>query len=112
MSEKRNLSRIKINNNLRVFDNETDALLGYASDVNFGGLMLIGESHIETHRMHRLRMEIPVKGHKTEHISLEAESLWSRQDADPEFYDTGFRLIDPTPNAVRMIRQLIDDVTI
>ena len=112
MSEQRSLSRIKITYYLRVFDNETETLLGHVGDINLDGLMLIGESPIETHRIYSLRMEIPGSGHKNEHISLEAESAWSRQDANPDFYDTGFRLIDPTPNSVRMIRELIDDFTL
>ena len=74
--------------------------------------MLIGDRPIEALRMHSLRMSIPGSDHKTEHIMLEAESVSSRQDTNPHFYDTGFRLIDPTPNAVRMIRQLIDELTL
>ncbi len=112
MYEHRSLSRIKITYCPRVFDNETDTLLGHAGDINLGGLMLIGESPIETHRMYSLRMAIPGSDHKIEHISQEAESVWSRQDANPAFYDTGFKLVDPTPNSVRMIRQMIDDFTL
>ena len=112
MPQQRSLSRIKITYYLRVFDNETDSLLGHVGDINVGGLMLIGDRSIEILRMYSLRMAIPANDHKTEHILLEAESVWSRKDTNPYFYDTGFRLIDPTPNSVRMIRQLIDEMTL
>lgn len=108
-SEKRNFKRWQLIFYLRVFEQETGALLGHLVDVSEGGLMLISEGPIPVDRPFRLRLEVPRETGPRQHIELAAHSLWSRNDVNPDFYDTGFRITQLTPYALRQLRLLIAD---
>jgi len=110
-TDQRRLDRIKITYYLRVFDVGTDAMLGHVADITTEGMMIVSERPIPQNRKYRLWMEFPGKDHHNERAELEAESVWSRQDLNPNFYDSGFRLINPSREALNRIRDLIEQFT-
>jgi len=110
LTEKRELKRWQLIFYLRVFDQETGSLLGHIVDITTEGLMLISETPIPTERDYRLWIEIPQEGGERQRIPLEARSLWHDRDINPACFDTGFRLINITPEALHKIRLLIDDL--
>lgn len=111
-SNQRRLSRIKITYYLRVFDADDDRLVGHVADISVEGMMLVSDRPIPTDRRFHLWMEIPGEGHERERVYIEADSVWSRQDANPDFYDIGFSLVDPPRPVVRRITDLIDQFTL
>lgn len=92
---------------LRVYDREDNRLLGHLVDITTEGLMLLSEAPLETGRSYSLRMEWPMESGEKGEILLEAESLWSRNDVNNDFYDTGFRLIASAPEQTRQIKRII-----
>lgn len=107
-SEQRRLNRIHIVYYLRVFDAD-GRLLGHVGDVSPDGMRVIGEHALDAGRTLDLHMEFPLSGHRREWVALRAECRWSRRDVNPDFYNSGFRLIDPSAAAVARIRELIDE---
>lgn len=112
MEEQRRLSRIKIAYYLRVFDDATDAMLGHIADITTEGMMVISERPIPSDCTFKLWMEFPSESDQRERVYIEAETVWTRQDANPDFYDAGLRLVNPTREAVRKISELIDQFTL
>lgn len=104
----RRLSRIRISYYLRLFDEATGAMLGHVADISAGGMMVVSEHPIADATVFKLWMDVPAGDQHHKQIYLEAQSVWSRRDSDPDFYNAGFRLIDPSPAAVSAIRELID----
>jgi hypothetical protein len=108
-AEKRNFKRWQLIFYLRVFDQDTGSLLGHIIDISEGGMMLISEQPLPIDQMFRLYLEVPQDTGPRQHIEFEALSLWSKNDINPDFYDTGFRIIRLTPYALGQLRLLIAD---
>ncbi len=93
---------------LRVWNNKEDKVLGHVVDITTEGLMLISEQEIPLQRTYDLEIRWldPERGDKA--TNFRAESRWSSKDVNPDFYDTGFRVLDEDIDALRPIRNLIN----
>lgn len=95
---------------LRVFDCATGAMLGHIVDINTGGFLLLSETPIPMGTSYRMSMSwIDEEEHKQE-IRFSAESVWGKRDINPDFWDTGFRLTETTPDELEQIRAVIDEI--
>ena len=108
-AERRNFKRWQLIFYLRVFDQDTGSLLGHIIDISEGGMMLISEQPIPIDQPFRLYLDAPRDTGPRQHIEFEAYSLWSKNDINPDFYDTGFRITQLTPYGLRQLRLLIAD---
>lgn len=108
-AEKRAVKRRHLIYYLRVFDRRTDQILGHLVDITPEGAKLISESPIPTAERYQLRMMLPAEIFGRDHLDFEAESLWSNQDINPDFYDTGFRLHRIEARDALVIAHLIDE---
>lgn len=93
---------------LRVFDRETGVQVGNLVDITAEGVMLVSEHPFELGNLYRFRMELPAEVFAEGRLDFDAECLWSGNDVNPEFYDSGFRLPDLGEDALLCIRYLID----
>lgn len=106
--ERRSILRRHLIYYLRVWEQESGELLGHVVDMTTDGLMLISEKAIPTGKV--LAMEIRWQAPEGEPINMRfrAESRWSNNDANPEFYDTGFKLLDGSEEVLEPIREVIE----
>ena len=109
MAEKRRLKRRHLIYYLRVFDRNDDQLIGHLTDITVEGMMLISEEPIKTNTVFQARMVLPtgIEGHKP--VNFDIGSVWCHRDVNPNFYATGFQLIDISPEDVETINSLIDE---
>ena len=110
MSDNRRWKRWQLIFYLRVFDKQTQQLLGHVVDITTNGMMLISDKPLPIDKEYFVMLDIPDEEGGRRTVSLRTHSLWSKRDVNPDFFDTGFRLVDPTPEAVHHIRLLIDDL--
>ena len=111
MNENRRLKRWHLIYYLRVFNQDTGSLLGHIVDVSTGGMKVVSENPIPTEKDFRLRMEVPQEGGSAEGVLLNAHSLWCSKDANPDFYATGFRLVNPDRAIIKLIYDIIEDLS-
>ena len=109
MEERRRLHRRHILFYSRVFDRKTGVFLGYLGNMNEGGLMIISENTIDVGEIFLLRIDLPEDIYSTTVLNFEAKSVWCRLDVDPNFYNTGFQLMDITEGGKEIIAQIVDD---
>ncbi len=109
MKEQRKLQRRHLIYYLRVFNNDTNEVLGHLINITPEGIMVMSEEPLETNKVYRLRMDLPADVFKKKMIEFEAESRWCKKDVNPEFYDTGFKIKNLDSEDSRMIERLIDD---
>ncbi len=109
MTEKRKLERRHLIYYLRVFDRDTNELLGHLIDISPQGIMIMSEEPLETNKHFKLRMDLPVEIFEKSEIEFNAESRWTKKDVNPQFYDTGFYITDLSYADGRLIEKLIDD---
>jgi len=95
---------------LRVMKAENNELIGHLVDVTTEGMMIISEQSIPLQQTYNLRMEIPTDDEVPQMIALTAQSLWTKKDVNPNFHDTGFKLINPSKRAINAITRLIEEL--
>lgn len=109
MSEKRKLERRHLIYYLRVFDRETDKVLGHLINISPKGIMIMSEEPLEINRLFKLRMDLPVEIFEKTEIEFNAKSRWTKKDVNPEFYDTGFSIANISSEEEKLLEKLIDD---
>ncbi len=108
-TEKRRMTRWYLILYLRVFNGDNDELLGHIVDINQKGLRLVSDRPIPLNKAFRLWVEVPKESTTRQRIQVEAESLWSGHDVNPDFYDTGFRIIKISTQSLLQLRLLIEE---
>ena len=107
--EKRRLKRSHLIYYLRVFNRLNNETLGHLVDITPEGAMLISENPIPVNTHFEFRMQLPAEMFGRTHVDFEAESLWTKRDVNPDFHDTGFRLLNVSVRDTAVISRLIDD---
>lgn len=102
--------RWKLVSSLRVFDSDSDFVIGHLLDVTTAGFRLISEHPILTNTEFHLRMDKPDRLPDSVSLSLVAQSIWSKEDVDPNFFDTGFKLVEAAPDTKKYIEDLITEL--
>lgn len=98
---------------LRVFDHDSGELLGYLGDLSTQGLMLVSEQAIKTDKVFALELHMRPQNEtrrEQETLIFNARSVWCRNDVNPEFFDTGFVLLDVADDILNKIEDLIEEV--
>jgi hypothetical protein len=94
---------------LRVWDRNTDKLLGHIVDINTGGFMLISEKKVELEQAFDLEIRWNDPDDNEVKIEFKAESRWSSNDVNSAFFDTGFKLLGPTDDVLEPIKKMIEE---
>jgi len=95
----------------RVYDENTHQQTGRLVDISTDGIRLISEDPVKTNSIFRLKMVLPkeIEGKRT--ITFEALSSWCRKTTSSELYDSGFKLINISPQNIEIIEHLIQDTS-
>ena len=106
---KRTVSRRHLIYYLRVFDHKTGQLLGNLVDISTKGIMIVTDKLIPANVRYHLRMVLPDTVDGSKEVDFEAESRWSSNDINPDFFDTGFELLDPSMEFLDALDRLVED---
>ena len=106
----RSLKRRHLIYYLEVYDQETGKLLGHLVDITTKGIKLVSKEKVEVDKNYNLKMMLPEEYFKGQFLSFSAHSLWSSNDINPDFFDTGFEVSDLDENISKIITRLINRV--
>jgi hypothetical protein len=95
---------------LRVWDRDVEAVLGHVVDITPEGLMLISDQPIESGKKFNLEIRWNEPEGESRKIQFEAESRWSKQDVNADFYDTGLMITQGASEAFVPIQDMIDQI--
>ncbi len=109
MEDRRKFKRRYLMFYSRVFDRKTGKLLGYLADMTIEGIMIISEEPIQIAETYRLRIDLPEDMYGKAYLNLEAHSVWTKPDVNPNFFMTGFQLLNTTSDDKDIIQQIILD---
>lgn len=109
MYDRRALKRRHLIYHLRTFDQDSGELLGHLVDITPDGIMLVSESIIPLGKHFKLKMSLPttILGHEV--LEFEAKSKWNSRDVNPDFFDTGFALLDSPTEHMEVVEALVRD---
>ena len=105
--ESRALPRRHLIYYLEVHDDTTGSLLGHLVDITTEGIKLVSKAPIEKGKVFRLRMQLPEDYFAGKTLRFEAKSLWSSNDVNPDFYDTGFAVAGLEAGAKEIVADLV-----
>ena len=88
--EDRKLLRRHLVYYLRVFDSDTDELIGSVVDITTDGLKLISDHEFDLDRFYNARITIPEETRVSKEIKFKIRSIWSAKDINPDFFVAGF----------------------
>lgn len=111
-TDKRKFARWQLVYSLRVFETETDALIGYLADISDSGMSLVTEKSFKLGKRTFLWMEVRLQTGEVVRVDLEAESRWADQNKDTGLYHVGFELSEIDPLLVVSIRCIVDELTL
>jgi len=94
---------------MRVYDYDTDKFVGNLVDISDQGLMLIRERPFEPDRDVRLKIGLPRKKEGHDRILFDARCLWCRRNIHTDFFDTGFKLQNMTPENSAIFNRLVSE---
>ena len=107
--EHRKLTRWRLIYHLRVFDRDTDKLLGHIADVSDSGVMVVNEEPIELGKDFHLWVEVPGDDGGRQKMSVQARSIWAARDSNPQFHKTGFYLKETSEDMLAAIRLMVEE---
>ena len=109
--ETRALKRRHLVYYLEVYDDDANQLLGHLVDLTTSGIKLVSKQRIPANRNFRLRMMLPEGYFAQKDLYFEAKSMWSANDINPDFYDTGFAAPTLDAKTQDIIRDLVSQVS-
>lgn len=110
MKDRREAERHNLYMYLRVRDSETDELVGHVVDVSSAGMMMVSDAPFEPKEIRQLTIELPYTEQQERTVDLEAECRWCGPDANDDYFDAGFRFVNPTAELRELIHGVVEDV--
>lgn len=108
-NEQRQATRRHLVFYLRIFDGMSSRVMGHLMDISADGLMLLSDGPIEVNGEYRLRMRLPKEVSGSNEIVFGAVSRWCRQDDNPDFYVTGFKIQDMDDGTRESVSRLVEE---
>ncbi|MBN2549039.1 MAG: PilZ domain-containing protein [Anaerolineales bacterium] len=93
----------------RVFERDTGQLIGQMADVTPQGAMIISGRPLELDQDFQLRLDLPETIFEQDHMDFDARSVWCQPDLEPSLFNTGFQLLNMTPEKVAIVEQIIKE---
>ena len=109
MEERRKLERKHLMFYSRVFDRKTGKFIGYLGDITVEGALIISDEPVEMKIRFSFRMDLPEDLFPKPLLNLNATSVWGQNDVDPKFFNTGFKLLDVSPEDQEIITRIIKE---
>lgn len=110
MLEQRKYKRLHLIYYLRIFDRETNQLIGNLVDLSEEGLMIISDKACDLGETYKLRMILPEEIKGKSFIDIDAESVWCKPASNPIFHETGFKMVNVKREDIALINSSIIDI--
>ena len=91
-----------------VYEQNSNRLLGRMTNLSLGGFMIVGTDPIPDCRTMICRIEFPRNVDGVEEITVNAASVWSRENKRADWWETGFKLHEVSPLIRSVIGHLIE----
>ena len=108
MEDRRTLPRKYLMAYSSVYDAATGKLLGYLSDLNISGLMIIGKENLPIDAEMELHLDLPdMPTFGDTHVRVKARVARCQPDLDPRLINIGFSFIDLPEEKEPLIEEMI-----
>ena len=92
---------------LNIIETDSGANFGHLADITPKGIMIVSESPIPVGKEFSFRMQLPNKISERDDVSFRARCLWCKKDYNPDFYISGYKIVDVASQEIEKITDLI-----
>ena len=110
MEENRKLKRRYLIYPIRVFDPNSNQLIGFMENITIEGMMLKSGRPFRTLNKYQLKIVFGEEIHKTGHFEFSAECKWWDKDIFTGFYNAGFHLEDVSFEGFHVLNKIIHSI--
>ncbi|MGL1935499.1 MAG: PilZ domain-containing protein [Fibrobacterales bacterium] len=105
--ENRRLKRKHLIYYLRIFFAHNRELVGHLVDITTEGIMVISEEPIENNTVYEFVMDLPEEIAGKKEMHFKAKCVWATNASNPDFYDSGYTLVDASEENLLIIKTLV-----
>lgn len=109
-SDNRKSRRLSLYYYLRIIDAKSGHQLGNLIDISDDGLMMISDKQIKKGEIIPISMILPEKRVGTKKVEFMCRSVWSKPSINPDFFETGFQIIDIDTDEKLKLVNIIKDI--
>ncbi len=110
-SDKRSQYRVRPNFHLKVFNRQTGIGIGPLGNISSGGIMVYSHEPFLPGNVIEFAMVLPAKISGKSSIGFKGKCVWCRECDGSEYHETGFELIHPDEESVRILEVLMHAFT-
>jgi hypothetical protein len=109
MSERRKQARKATNDYFMVYDRRTNHLVGRVLDLTPDGAMMISETPVPEQVTIECKMHMPRMIGRRRYVYFDAACKWCRKNRRLGWYETGYALLNVSPEDQELIDYLIGE---
>ena len=110
IQDRRRSKRWNLKVPLRIFDAESDRLVGHVVDVSLRGMKITSKQPIAKLRVMSFDIELPDAKKQWVKTPISAFSVHCIEDEESQVFYTGFEFVRITPECLLGLQRLIDDL--
>ncbi len=92
---------------IRVYDAATRQQIGNLVDITPQGAMIVGQEPVPAGQTIRLRLELTADVADKPFMEFQSRSIWCHPDLEPSLHNTGFEILELTPEDAGIIQKII-----
>lgn len=92
---------------VKVLDDNSGRVLGRVVDITSDGLMLVSDQSVPRGLRTSIRINLPIMVQNRSDITVEAEAVWSRQDTNPKFFNSGWKFLNLTGDEGYLLEEVM-----
>lgn len=85
-----------------------DKPIGHLGDITLNGIKVISKNPIPLNSVLHLKLKLPERLNRSEQITFEAESLWCKEVAEENCFNTGFKTKHDNPDNIKTIKLMVE----
>ena len=109
--ERRTIQRHELNDYLTVYNRNTLREMGGIGNISCNGLMLISAVPVLIGAVYNMRIILPDLDGQPRYLDFDARCHWCKPDIGPEFFDSGYSIVNSGHGITDLVESLRDFFT-
>lgn len=109
--ERRSIKRHQLHEYLKIYNRNTMRVMGSIGNISCNGLMLISSVPVLIGAVYNMRIILPDDDVRERYLDIDARCHWCRPDVGPEYFDSGYSIVNAGHDIIDLVDTLKDYFT-
>lgn len=96
--------------NIAVIKVDTGEEIGRLADISSEGLLIASPAKLPLSEICKLTFELPQSCQQYDNVEFEAEARWHKDDANPAYELTGYKVMEPAAEYKKLCQLLVREI--